>query len=56
MLRGVGHAVNVFTPCKVERESIKAAIARRITELGHSDAENVLLLHRDDQQRKAAAE
>ncbi len=56
MLRGVNHPVNVFTPCKVERESIKAAIARRISELGHSDAENVLLLHRDDQQKKAAAE
>jgi len=57
MLRGVSHAVNVFTPCKVERESIKAAIARRITEIGHSDAENVLLLHRgDDRQKKEAAE
>lgn len=56
MLRGVSHPVNVFTPCKVEQKSIKAKIARRIAEIGRSDAENVLLLHRGDLGKQQAAE
>jgi adenylate cyclase len=54
-LRGFSRPIKVFSPSKSEQDDRIVAIARRISEAGHSDAENVVLLHRGGMQREKAA-
>jgi adenylate cyclase len=45
-LRGLNHAIKVFSPARIDQIEPGLAISRRVSEDGHSDAENVVLLHR----------
>jgi adenylate cyclase len=46
VLRGLNRPIKVFSPEKIDQLDAGLAISRRISEDGHSDAENVVLLHR----------
>ena len=52
VLRGLSHPIKVFSPANIDQVEPALAIARRVSEDGHSDAENVVLLHRSGTGRK----
>ncbi len=45
-LRGVQHEITVFTPCHSSEDCGVVKLPRKVMEAHHSDAENVVLLHR----------
>jgi adenylate cyclase len=47
LLRGMSHPITIYTPSRVDPKAQPAAIMRRLREVGRSEAENVVLLHRD---------
>jgi adenylate cyclase len=53
-LRGFSRPIKVFSPSRVEDGTI-GELERPPTEVGHSDAENVVLLHRGGMKREPAA-
>jgi adenylate cyclase len=46
VLRGLNHPIKVFSPANIDQVEPALTISRRVSEDGHSDAENVVLLHR----------
>ena len=53
-LRGFSRPIKVFSPARPEQVE-RVAADRRASENGHSDAENVVLLHRGGIQRERAS-
>ncbi|MGH6874009.1 MAG: adenylate/guanylate cyclase domain-containing protein, partial [Aestuariivirgaceae bacterium] len=53
VLRGLSHPIKLFSPAKMDQIEPGLAISRRVSEDGHSDAENVVLLHRGGAGRRA---
>lgn len=47
LLRGMSHPITIYTPSRIDPKALPAAIMRRVREVGRSEAENVVLLHRD---------
>lgn len=54
-LRGFSRPIKVFAPVKLEQQDRAAPAERQASEPGHSDAENVVLLHRGGTQREGAS-
>jgi adenylate cyclase len=54
-LRGFSRPIKVFAPVKLEQQDRAAPAERQASEAGHSDAENVVLLHRGGTQREGAS-
>ena len=52
VLRGLSHPIKVFSPANIDEVEPALTISRRASEDGHSDAENVVLLHRSGTGRK----
>jgi adenylate cyclase len=52
VLRGLSHPIKVFSPANIDQVEPALTISRRASEDGHSDAENVVLLHRSGTGRK----
>jgi adenylate cyclase len=52
VLRGLNHPIKVFSPANIDQVEPALTISRRVSEDGHSDAENVVLLHRSGTGRK----